>query len=117
MNIQQKIDGFKPWFHNIHLPGGESTAPNHPLGDFPAFKWKQLSVHLPEDMSGMTVLDIGCNAGFYSIECAKRGAKVTAVDIDNHYLNQAKWVAKLFELEHSIAFHQLQVYDLVQTRQ
>lgn len=114
-NIQQRIDQFKPWFHNIHLPGGELTAPNHPLGDFPAYKWQQLSAHLPEDMTGMTVLDIGCNAGFYSVECARRGAKVTAVDVDNHYLDQAKWVAELFELDKSISFHQMQVYDLVQT--
>ena len=27
-----------PWFHNLHLPDGRQTAPDHPLGDFPAFK-------------------------------------------------------------------------------
>ena len=25
-----------PWFHNLHLPDGRQTAPDHPLGDFPA---------------------------------------------------------------------------------
>ena len=29
-----------PWFHNLHLPDGSQTAPTHPLGDFPAFKWR-----------------------------------------------------------------------------
>jgi hypothetical protein len=26
-----------PWFHNLHLPDGRQTAPDHPLGDFPAW--------------------------------------------------------------------------------
>jgi tRNA (mo5U34)-methyltransferase len=29
---------------------------------------------LPTDMSGKSVLDIGCNGGFYSIEMKRRGA-------------------------------------------
>lgn len=52
-----------PRFHNLHLPGGRRTAPDHPLGDFPAFKWEQIAAHLPADLSGARALDIGCNAG------------------------------------------------------
>jgi hypothetical protein len=29
-----EIAALGPWFHNLHLPGGEETAPDHPLGDF-----------------------------------------------------------------------------------
>ena len=36
---------------------------------------------LPEDMSGMTVLDVGTATGFFAFECARRGAMVTAIDI------------------------------------
>lgn len=111
-NTLKEIQKLAPWFHNIHLPDGNVTAPNHPLGDFPYFKWEVIAPHLPADMSGLTVLDIGCNAGFYSIECARRGASVTAIDIDPHYLKQAKWVARKFNVEQQIDFHQLQVYDL-----
>ncbi|HEX2099456.1 MAG TPA: DUF1698 domain-containing protein, partial [Candidatus Synoicihabitans sp.] len=64
-----------PWFHNIHLPDGTQTAPNHPLGDFPRFKWQQIADHLPHDLTGWRVLDIGCNAGFYTVELARRGAR------------------------------------------
>lgn len=110
--IAQKIQQLAPWFHNIHLPGGELTAPNHPLGDFPSFKWEVIAPHLPADLSGCSVLDIGCNAGFYSIECARRGAHVTALDMDPHYLRQAEWVAGLFGVRNQIRFENLQVYDL-----
>jgi tRNA (mo5U34)-methyltransferase len=111
-STQEQIDKLKPWFHNIHLPDGSQTAPDHFLGDFPSFKWNEISTFIPEDLSGKTVLDIGCNAGFYSIELAKRGAKVIAIDLDPHYLKQAKWVAEKFGLDDKIEFHQMQVYDL-----
>jgi tRNA (mo5U34)-methyltransferase len=101
-----------PWFHNLHLPGGLQTAPDHPLGDFPRWKWEQIAPHLPLVMSGMRVLDIGCNAGFYSFELARRGADVLAVDVDEHYLAQARWADARVEYPGRIEFRQMGVYEL-----
>lgn len=112
MSTQEKITALAPWFHNIHLPDGSQTAPEHFLGDFPSFKWENIEASIPEDLNGWKVLDIGCNAGFYSLELAKRGAEVLAIDLDEHYLRQAQWVAEQFGLEDKIRFKQLQVYDL-----
>ncbi|MDF1749639.1 MAG: methyltransferase domain-containing protein, partial [Alphaproteobacteria bacterium] len=36
---------------------------------------------LPEDLTGMTILDAGCGTGALSIEAARRGAVVTAIDL------------------------------------
>lgn len=110
--IQQAIAELAPWFHNLHLPNQIQTAPDHFLGDFPAFKWQQLAPHLPESLEGWKVLDIGCNAGFYSFELARRGAIVTGIDLDPHYLAQARWARKQFEMEDRVKFEQMQVYDL-----
>jgi tRNA (mo5U34)-methyltransferase len=107
-----QIAALGPWFHNLHLPGGAQTAPQHPLGDFPSYKWAEIGPHLPGDLSGWNVLDIGCNAGFYSFALAHRGAQVLGVDIDPHYLNQARWAAREFGLEQSVEFRQMAVYDL-----
>ena len=101
-----------PWFHNLHLPGGRQTAPDHPLGDFPACKWAQVEPCLPEDLDGARALDIGCNAGFYSFELARRGAEVLAIDIDEHYLRQARWAAGELGLAGAIELRQMGVYDL-----
>jgi tRNA (mo5U34)-methyltransferase len=101
-----------PWFHNLHLPGGVQTAPDHPLGDFPRFKWEQIAGHLPQDLSGARALDIGCNAGFYSFELARRGADVLAIDIDPHYLRQAAWAAARLGLAERIELRRMGVYDL-----
>ena len=37
--------------------------------------------YLPEDLSGRTVLDAGCGTGAFSVEAARRGAAVTAIDL------------------------------------
>lgn len=101
-----------PWFHNLHLPDGSQTAPDHPLGDFPSFKWRDIAPALPEDLSGWTALDIGCNSGFYSIGLARRGARVTAIDKDPHFLRQAHWAVAQFQLQDRISIREAQVYDL-----
>lgn len=108
----ETIEELGPWFHNIHLPNGEQTAPNHPLGDFPASKWAQIAPHVPENLSGATVLDIGCNAGFYSLALARRGARVFAIDHDQHYLSQAAWVASEWGLADRITLRRSNVYGL-----
>jgi tRNA (mo5U34)-methyltransferase len=104
-----------PWFHNLHLPDGTETAPDHFLGDFPSFKWREIAPHLPADLKGWTVLDIGCNAGFYCFELARRGARVTGIDHDPHYLRQARWAAERFGLADRIDFRQQGVYDLARS--
>lgn len=109
---EREIAALGPWFHNLHLPDGSQTAPESPLGDFPAFKWRQLGPNLPLDLSGWTALDIGCNAGFYSFELAKRGATVTGLDSDPRFLRQAQWAAGEFGMRDRVRFEQAQVYDL-----
>jgi len=101
-----------PWFHNLHLPGGRQTAPHHPLGDFPRFKWDEIAPHLPGDLDGARALDIGCNAGFYSIELARRGASVLGVDVDDHFLAQARWAAGECGVSDRIELDRMSVYDL-----
>ena len=104
-----------PWFHNMELRGVR-TAPEHFLGDYPAVKWSRFQHSLPADMTGLSVLDIGCNAGFYSMEMKRRGAaRVLAVDFDEDYLAQARFAA---EVEgHDIEFRQLSVYDVGSLRE
>jgi hypothetical protein len=65
--LQQTIENLGPWFQNIHLPDGAQTAPDHWLGDFPAFKWQGIASSVPLDLNGWTALDIGCNAGMEAL--------------------------------------------------
>lgn len=108
--IRQRIDSLGQWFHNLDLKGVK-TAPNHFLGDYPATKWSGFAHAIPRDLRGKTVLDIGCNAGFYSIEMKRRGAaRVLGIDFDSRYLAQARFAAEMNEVE--IEFRELSVYDV-----
>lgn len=109
---ERQIAARGPWFHNLHFPDGLQTAPDHFLGDFPRYKWEHLAGHLPRDLRGWSALDVGCNAGFYSFELAKRGAQVTGIDSEPLYLEQARWAAREFGLEQRIHFRELSVYEL-----
>jgi tRNA (mo5U34)-methyltransferase len=109
-DIRRRIDDLGQWFHNIDLKGVR-TAPNHFLGDYPNVKWRHFAHAVPKDLRGMTVLDIGCNGGFYSIEMKRRGAdRVVAVDTETMYLNQARFAAEMSGVE--IEFRNLSVYDV-----
>src|SRR5581483_2797503 len=92
--LTRRIDELGEWFHNINL-FGVKTAPRHFLGDFPNVKWKHISAAIPRNLSGATVLDIGCNGGFYSLEMKRRGAeRVLGIDVDDRYLGQARFAAQ-----------------------
>jgi tRNA (mo5U34)-methyltransferase len=113
--IRDRVETLGPWFHNLNLDGVQ-TAPNHFLNDFPQVKWRRFAHALPADLSGRTVLDIGCNAGFYSIEMKRRGAdRVVAIDFDQRYLDQAKLAAEVTGSD--IEFHQMSVYDVADLRE
>jgi tRNA (mo5U34)-methyltransferase len=108
--VQEEVRRLEPWFHNMNLCGVQ-TAADHFLGDYPAVKWRHFAYAIPEDLRGKSVLDIGCNAGFYTQEMKKRGAGyVLGIDEDEHYLKQARFAAEVNHLD--IEFRQLSVYEL-----
>ena len=111
--IERHVRELGQWFHNIDLRGVQ-TAPNHFLGDYPNIKWRLFRHAVPERLDGKTVLDVGCNAGFYSIEMKKRGAaRVVAIDSDDVYLEQGRFAARISGYP-DIEFRNLSVYDVAQ---
>jgi tRNA (mo5U34)-methyltransferase len=63
------------WFHKIDFGNGIVTPG---VDDSPA---KAKAIGFPEDLHGISVLDIGAWDGFFSFEAEKRGAsKVVAID-------------------------------------
>jgi len=106
------VEALAPWFHNIDLGHGVVTAPDHFLGDYPRFKFERFAEALPKELNGKTVLDIGCNAGFYSVEMKRRGAAhVVGIDSDDRYLAQARLACAALGFT-GIEFRNLSVYDV-----
>jgi tRNA (mo5U34)-methyltransferase len=113
--IQRRVNELGPWFHNLDLRGVR-TAPEHFLGDYPAVKWRLFADALPSDLTGCSVLDIGCNAGFFALEMKRRGAaRVVGIDSHDGYLAQARFAAEVTQLD--IQLQKLSVYRVAELRQ
>jgi len=94
------------WFHKIDLPGGLVTPgwSNPRTEKLPYFG-------LPEDMTGMRVLDAGHAEGFFSFEAERRGA-AEVVGIDNYPPMARKFEICRAALDSRVESHLASVYDL-----
>lgn len=117
MTREEILSGLKrlePWFHRIDLGGGLYTKTKSVMGepvDHPLGPWQTIQKLIPRDLTGMTLLDVGCNAGFYAFEAKRRGAKrVLGVDGQRQHVRQGLFVRKVLGLE--VEFRRLNVYEL-----
>jgi tRNA (mo5U34)-methyltransferase len=115
--IQEQIDGLDEtvgWYHDIDLGDGLHTKTRVFWGedpDHPRRRWTNVEPAVPADLRGMSVLDIGCNAGFFALEAKKRGADyVCGVDISKGYIQQARFCADVLDLD--VDFQTCDVYEL-----
>jgi len=92
--IKSKVEKIN-WYHTIDLGNGIVTKGR----DNSLEKVKTL--HLDEDLSGKTVLDIGAWDGFYSFEVEKRGAK-RVLAIDSFVWKQTQFGRKGFDLARKV---------------
>ena len=113
--VSRRVRELGAWFHNMDL-AGVKTAPDHALGDYPSCQWQRVQHVLPRDLSGKSVLDIGCNAGFYTIELKRRGAgRTLGVDVNPRHLAQAELAAEVCGVD--VEFLKLSVYELAVLRE
>ena len=112
--LRARIDKLGPWFHYIELGHGVVTKKASAVGepvDHPRQTWEKVRAAIPEDLSDKTLLDVGCNAGFYSIEASRRGAaRVLGIDSQRNLIRQAVFVRDVLGLD--IEYRRLTVYDL-----
>lgn len=93
------------WWHSIDLGNGVVTPGVHSLAEMQEL---YQSLNLPEDLSGKTLLDIGCWDGFYTFETERHGAKVTSVDC----WHPSNFFVAREALNSNAEFHEASVYEL-----
>ena len=84
--LRRRVDELQ-WYHSIELAPGVVTEGMYdlrPLVD---------RYRLPDDLSGVRALDVGTFDGFWAFELERRGADVTALDIDR--TQQMDWPPRL----------------------
>lgn len=106
--LVEMMEKLGPWYHNLNFSGID-TNPDDP--DYPARRWRVLEPFVPKDLRGKTVLDIGCNAGYLSLEMKKRGAeRVISIDFMAHLVGQVRFASYWFDLP--LEPRLLDVYDV-----
>jgi tRNA (mo5U34)-methyltransferase len=118
--IERRAQELAPWYQNIELADGVWTKD---LGgdrdifsghDIPAPLWRLIAGDLP-DLTGMRVLDIGCNAGYMSFAARRLGAAyVLGVDsnlgAETSFIEQAEFCREVLGLD--VEFREQSFFEL-----
>lgn len=89
--LRQKIKELGPWYQNITLDGIKTLRKR----DTEA-AWKRINENFPMDYKGKRILDLGCNAGYYSIMAAKEGSSVIGIEALERAFNQANFLKQYY---------------------
>jgi tRNA (mo5U34)-methyltransferase len=102
------------WYHQVAIEdaaGRRLETPGiHPCLGALAI----LDAHgFPADFTGKSVLDVGCNAGFYAFVAKLRGAKrVLAIEVLPHYFRQALLLRDIMDVD--VEFEQRDGHEALQ---
>lgn len=114
--IKKKINSFPRWHYEFDLNGIKTPvfppdhATRHPLRRDHIFP-KLLEI-CGGSFAGKRILDLGCNAGWWSIEAVKKGADfVLGIDARDMHIEQAKFVAEVLGIR-NVEFRKMNVYDI-----
>jgi tRNA (mo5U34)-methyltransferase len=93
------------WWHSFELPDGRIVRG---VNEISSLRGRLAEFPIPQDLSGLRALDIGCWDGWFSFELERRGAEVVAIDV---------WDNPRFREMHAIYnsrvdYRQMDVYEL-----
>ena len=115
-NLALKLVQGRPWHHDFEIIPGVRTHGSYD----PSVLWKDLQ--LPEDLSGLTLADVGASNGYFSFTARHHGAQVVAFDFrhrDNSGFGLAQHLNGMHEIEHhhvnvlEISADRYGVFDIV----
>jgi len=109
--LQKKIDELGPWYQNITLDGIKTLRKRDTEQ-----AWKRIEGNFNIKFEGSRILDLGCNAGYYSFMAAKRGASVIGIESLDRAFVQANFLKsyyeELWETELDVTFINKDISDI-----
>ena len=101
--MRDAFDKFEMWHYEYKFEGGVSTPPSIKEAERPLQRFQYFMPYLLEannfSLKGKRVLDIACNSGFWSFQCALLGAEVVGFDARPELIEQANLLKKITGIE------------------
>ena len=112
-DVQRRVDELGWWYHHFELPSGVWTGNGEPPAYDPIERWQLFEPHLPEDLEGKSVLDVGGNSGYFSLRMKQRGAgRTVMVEPVVEFVDQAQFVFEQFGVEVEVVCDDVHAYCL-----
>jgi SAM-dependent methyltransferase len=111
-NAIEELGAEQFWNHSIELRFGISTAPKEQISHGKNLvKWQRIKPILDAIVTtDMSVLDIGCNEGFFSQQLAQQAKAVLGGDIDRLRIKKARFVNSILQTG-NLTFQELDIYS------
>lgn len=90
--LQKKIKQLGPWYQRMNLDG-ITTGRKRDVEQ----TWKLIEKSFPMNYKSSRILDLGCNAGYYSVMAARNGASLVSIESGQKPFKQAVFLKKYFE--------------------
>jgi len=111
--IEEEVRKLGWWYQHFELPGGVWTGDGQDPAYRPQTRWELIEPYVPQDLSGQTVLDVGGNAGFFSIQMKLRGAKrCVLVEPFEEFARQAEYATRQFGVNVQVVNEDIHVFCL-----
>src|SRR5215212_490786 len=84
------------WYHRMYLGNGIYTMPPTMADQV----WALIKPTFPTDLKGASILDVGSNAGYFSILAKLQGAgRILGIESIDFYLEQAQYIQKIWQMD------------------
>lgn len=91
------LASFPHWYHRIYIGNGIYTLGGR---GYHEEVWSSFAKALPPSLTGLSVLDVGTNAGYFALQAKLRGAtRVIGTEAIKIYWEQAEAIRKIWGLE------------------
>lgn len=95
------------WYHRIYLGNGIYTMPP----TFAEQLWALIKPTFPIDLKSASMLDVGCNAGLFSILAKLQGAgRILGVESIDFFVEQAEYIRKIWQMD--IEYRLMDAHDI-----
>ena len=112
-DVRRRVEELGWWYHHFELPSGVWTGNGEPPAYDPVERWELIEPHLPDDLQGKSVLDVGGNSGYFSLRMKQRGAgRCVMVEPVVEFVEQATFVFEQFDVDVEVVCEDVHAYCL-----